>query len=106
MAFFTAAAPTASIRRMGGDDIFIDGEGMVVMFRFENGHVDYKSRYVRTERFKLQEKHRRALFGRYRNRYTRDPSSCRTAIPARPTPTSSGTPASCSRSKKTTCPTS
>ncbi|MFY9690189.1 MAG: carotenoid oxygenase family protein [Candidatus Acidiferrales bacterium] len=56
-----------------GDDIFIDGEGMVVMFKFENGHVDYKSRYVRTERFKLQEKHRRGLFGRYRNRYTHDP---------------------------------
>ena len=58
---------------MGGDDIFIDGEGMVVMFRFENGHVDYRSRYVRTERFKMQAEHRRSLFGRYRNRYTRDP---------------------------------
>jgi len=56
-----------------GDDIFIDGEGMVNMFRFENGHVDYKNRYVRTARFKLQAKHRRGLFGRYRNRYTHDP---------------------------------
>ena len=58
---------------LDGDDIFIDGDGKVVMFRFENGHVDFKTRYVRTERFLLQEKHRRALFGRYRNRYTRDP---------------------------------
>jgi carotenoid cleavage dioxygenase len=58
---------------MLGDDIFIDGEGMVIMFRFENGHIDYKSRYVRTERYLMQEKHRRGLFGRYRNRYTRDP---------------------------------
>jgi len=58
---------------LGGDDIFIDGEGMVVMFRFDHGHVDFKSRYVRTERFRIQQKHRRALFGRYRNRYTRDP---------------------------------
>ena len=56
-----------------GDDIFIDGEGLVVMFRFENGHVDFKTRYVRTERYLLQEKHRRGLFGRYRNRYTHDP---------------------------------
>jgi carotenoid cleavage dioxygenase len=59
---------------MTGDDIFIDGEGMVHMLRFENGHVDYKSRWVHTERFRLQEKARRSLFGRYRNRYTNDPS--------------------------------
>ena len=59
---------------MTGDDIFIDGEGMVHMFRFEGGHVDYRSRWVHTERFKLQEAARRSLFGRYRNRYTNDPS--------------------------------
>lgn len=59
---------------MLGDDIFIDGEGMVHMFRFERGHVDYRSRWVRNERFLLQEKARRSLFGRYRNRYTNDPS--------------------------------
>jgi carotenoid cleavage dioxygenase len=59
---------------MLGDDIFIDGEGIVSMFRFEDGHVDFKSRWVRNERFVLQEKARRSLFGRYRNRYTNDPS--------------------------------
>ena len=37
-------------------------------------HVDYRSRWVRTERFRLQEQARRSLFGRYRNRYTNDPS--------------------------------
>jgi len=56
------------------DDIFIDGEGMAHMFRFQNGHVDYRSRWVRNERFVLQERARRSLFGRYRNRYTNDPS--------------------------------
>ena len=56
------------------DDIFIDGEGMVHMFRFDDGHVDYRSRWVRNERFILQEQARRSLFGRYRNRYTNDPS--------------------------------
>jgi len=56
------------------DDIFIDGEGMAHMFRFENGHVDYRSRWVRNERFVLQASARRSLFGRYRNRYTNDPS--------------------------------
>jgi carotenoid cleavage dioxygenase-like enzyme len=59
---------------MTADDIFIDGEGMAHMFRFEDGHVDYRSRWVRNERFLLQEKARRSLFGRYRNRYTNDPS--------------------------------
>ncbi len=62
---------------MTGDDIFIDGEGMAHMFRFQGGHVDYLSRWVRTERFELQEKARRSLFGRYRNRYTNDPSVAR-----------------------------
>ena len=59
---------------MTGDDIFIDGEGMAHMFRFNNGHVDYRSRWVRSERFRLQEQARRSLFGRYRNRYTNDAS--------------------------------
>ena len=56
------------------DDVFIDGEGMVHMFRIGDGHVDYRSRWVRNERFLLQEQARRSLFGRYRNRYTNDPS--------------------------------
>jgi carotenoid cleavage dioxygenase-like enzyme len=54
-------------------DQFFNGEGMVHRFRFEAGHVDYRSRYVRNERFLAQEAARRSLFGRYRNRYTDDP---------------------------------
>ena len=27
-----------------GSDIFIDGEGMAHLFRFQDGHVDYRSR--------------------------------------------------------------
>ena len=57
-----------------GDDIYLSGDGMMSVFRFENGHVDYKSRYVRTERFMAERKARRALFGVYRNRFTDDPS--------------------------------
>ena len=57
-----------------GDDIYVNGDGMISMFRFENGHVDFKSRYVRTDRYVMQEKARRSLFGVYRNRYTNDPS--------------------------------
>lgn len=58
---------------MLGDDIFIDGEGMVHQFTFSDGHVDYRSRWMRNERFLLQEAARRSLFGRYRNRHTNAP---------------------------------
>ena len=56
------------------DDIFIDGEGMAHKFRFRSRHVQYRSRWVRNERFLLQQSAQRSLFGRYRNRYTNDPS--------------------------------
>jgi carotenoid cleavage dioxygenase-like enzyme len=57
-----------------GDDVYINGDGMLSMFRFEDGHVDFKSRYVRTERFLAERKARRSLFGLYRNAYTDHPS--------------------------------
>jgi len=57
-----------------GDDINHNGDGVVSMFRFEGGHVDFKSRYVRTEKYLLEEEARRALFGMYRNPFTDDPS--------------------------------
>jgi carotenoid cleavage dioxygenase-like enzyme len=57
-----------------GWDTFLSGDGMVRMFRFENGHVDFKQRYVRTERWQLERQARRALFGAYRNPFTDDAS--------------------------------
>ena len=56
-----------------GDDIYINGDGMVSMFRFDHGHVDFKMRYVQTERFLAERAARRSLYGRYRNSYTDDP---------------------------------
>jgi carotenoid cleavage dioxygenase-like enzyme len=53
----------------------MNGDGMASMFRIIDGHVDFKSRYVRTEKFKLERAARRALFGRYRNPYTDDPEA-------------------------------
>lgn len=53
-----------------GKDIFLNGDGMVHMVRFENGHADLKTRYVRTRKFELERKARRALFGAYRNSFT------------------------------------
>lgn len=57
------------------DDIFIDGEGMIHAFRFSDNQVDYRSRWVHTERYRVQEAARRSLFGRYRNRYTNEPEA-------------------------------
>ena len=49
----TASGRTSSIRRACPTSRF-DGEGHIGMFRFANGHVDYKSRFVRTQRYKAQ----------------------------------------------------
>jgi carotenoid cleavage dioxygenase-like enzyme len=57
-----------------GDDVRFNGDGMVSMFRFAGGRVDFRSRYVRTEKFVLERAARRALFGAYRNPFTDDPS--------------------------------
>jgi carotenoid cleavage dioxygenase-like enzyme len=54
------------------NNIPFDGEGNVAMFRIADGHVDLKTRYVRTQRFKAQAAARKALFGMYRNPYTDD----------------------------------
>ena len=55
-------------------DIPFDGEGHVSMFRIANGHVDYRTRYARNQRWKAQHEARRSLFGMYRNPLTDDPS--------------------------------
>jgi carotenoid cleavage dioxygenase len=54
-------------------NIPFDGEGHIGMFRFANGHVDYKSRFIRTQRYKAQAAARESLFGTYRNPRTDDP---------------------------------
>jgi carotenoid cleavage dioxygenase-like enzyme len=57
-----------------GSDIFLNGDGMLHQVRLQDGHADLKTRYVRTEKFKLEHAARRALFGAYRNPFTDDPS--------------------------------
>jgi carotenoid cleavage dioxygenase len=55
-------------------DFYFNADGMVSMFRFENGYADFRSRYVRTPRFVAEREARRSLFGAYRNPYTDDPA--------------------------------
>jgi carotenoid cleavage dioxygenase-like enzyme len=55
-------------------DTYLSGDGMVSLMRIENGHADFKQRYVMTERLKNDRAARRGLHGLYRNPYTDDPS--------------------------------
>lgn len=57
-----------------GDDVFVNGDGVVSAFEFSGGHVDFRTRFVRTEKFLLERAARRALFGAYRNPFSDDPS--------------------------------
>jgi carotenoid cleavage dioxygenase len=51
-----------------------NGDGHVSAFRFANGSVDFKSRYVKTERLMAERRARKRLWGVYRNHLTDDPS--------------------------------
>lgn len=56
-----------------GEDIFLNGDGMVHRVRFDRGHAELTTRYVRTRKFELEHQARRALFGKYRNSFTDSP---------------------------------
>ncbi|MDT8398148.1 MAG: carotenoid oxygenase family protein [Pseudomonadales bacterium] len=68
------SVPDPQYPPMLGNDYFISGDGMVSAFIFENGHVDYKIKYVMTERLKNDRAARRSLYGNYRNPFTDDPA--------------------------------
>ncbi|MEJ2088821.1 MAG: carotenoid oxygenase family protein [Gammaproteobacteria bacterium] len=55
-------------------NIPFDGEGHISMFHFRDGRVDYRTRYVKTERWIAQNEARRILFPMYRNPAQDDPS--------------------------------
>src|SRR5690606_17636901 len=68
------SVPDPQYPPLHGDDVFISGDGMVNAIVFENGHADYKLRYIMSERLKADRAARRSLFGKYRNPFTDDPS--------------------------------
>lgn len=55
-------------------NIPFDGEGHVCMFRIRDGRVDYRSRFVKNDRWRAQDEARRLLFPMYRNPYLDDES--------------------------------
>jgi carotenoid cleavage dioxygenase len=56
-----------------GDDIAFNGDGAISRFRIHGGKVDFRHRWVRTDKFQLEEAAGEALFGAYRNPLTDDP---------------------------------
>lgn len=71
---FFQVAPDPQYPPMLGEDMFFNGDGAISAFQFKSGHVDFKRRYVMTERLKAQRAARASLHGVYRNQYTNDPS--------------------------------
>ncbi len=71
--YYSMAADTQFSPRLG-DDVFFNGDGMIRMFTIADGHVDFRSRYVMTEKLRAERAARRSLFGAYRNPFTDDPS--------------------------------
>jgi carotenoid cleavage dioxygenase-like enzyme len=63
------------------DDAALNSDGYISAFRFHDGIVDYRGRYVRTRRFEADRAANRQLYGYYRNPYTDDPS---VSDPSRP----------------------
>ena len=57
-----------------GDDIAFNGDGMITMFRFHDGRVDFKQRWAHTDKWKLEKEAGKGLFGAYRNPLTDDES--------------------------------
>ncbi len=71
---FYRVQPDPSLPPLLGDDIAFNGDGMISMFRFKDGRVDFKQRYCQTDKWKLEHEAGHALFGAYRNPLTDDPS--------------------------------
>ena len=70
---FYRAVPDPAHAPMFEDDNALSGDGMISRLHFrDDGGVDFDIRYVETARYKAERAAGRALFGRYRNRFTDD----------------------------------
>lgn len=59
---------------MYAKEVNFASDGMISAFRFRDGHVDFKNRWVRTEKMVRERRAREALFGKYRNGFTDNPA--------------------------------
>jgi carotenoid cleavage dioxygenase-like enzyme len=71
---FHRVHPDAQFPPKFENDQFFNGDGMVSLFRFRGGKVDFRQRYAQTDKFKLERAAGKSLFGAYRNPLTDDDS--------------------------------
>ena len=71
---FHRVHPDAQFPPRYEDDQFFNGDGMISLFRFHDGKVDFKQRYAQTDKWKVERKAGKSLFGAYRNPLTDDES--------------------------------
>jgi len=71
---FHRVHPDAQFPPMFESDQFFNGDGMVSLFRFHDGKVDFKQRYAQTDKWKVERTAGKSLFGAYRNPLTDDAS--------------------------------
>ena len=71
---FFRAVPDPAFPTFIPDDNVLSGDGMVSAVRFSGGKVGYDIRFVETARHMAEVAAGKALFGRYRNPFTDDPS--------------------------------
>jgi carotenoid cleavage dioxygenase-like enzyme len=57
-----------------GDDIAFNGDGMITRFHLHDGECDFKQRWAKTDKWKIERAAGKALFGAYRNPLTDDES--------------------------------
>lgn len=57
-----------------GDDIAFNGDGMITRFHFHQGQCDFRQRWAKTDKWKLEKEAGKGLFGAYRNPLTDDPA--------------------------------
>ncbi|KAK5056801.1 hypothetical protein LTR84_012333 [Exophiala bonariae] len=67
---FYRVMPDPQLPPFVDNDPWFNGDGSVSAFRIESGRVHFKQRYVRTEKFQRERKAKKALAGKYRNKYT------------------------------------
>jgi carotenoid cleavage dioxygenase-like enzyme len=57
-----------------GDDIAFNGDGLIARFHLHNGQCDFRQRWAKTDKWKLEKAAGKGLFGAYRNPLTDDPA--------------------------------
>jgi carotenoid cleavage dioxygenase len=72
---FYRVGPNRAYPQRFPDDVPFNGDGMASYFRIANGHCDYLQKFIKTQRFVAEHKAKRALLGKYRNRFTNDPAA-------------------------------